>query len=82
MTETTKEALTRTLDGVVTSNKMDKTVTVLVERKVKHPLYGKYVVKSKKYHVHDELGCGKETKPISKTVSWVVTKILEKAEVL
>ena len=56
MTETTKEALTRTLDGVVTSNKMDKTVTVLVERKVKHPLYGKYVVKSKKYHVHDELG--------------------------
>ena len=42
MTETTKEALTRTLDGVVTSNKMDKTVTVLVERKVKHPLYGKY----------------------------------------
>lgn len=89
MTETTKEALTRTLDGVVTSNKMDKTVTVLVERKVKHPLYGKYVVKSKKYHVHDELVCGegdkveiKETKPISKTVSWVVTKILEKAEVL
>lgn len=89
MTETTKEALTRTLDGVVTSNKMDKTVTVLVERKVKHPLYGKYVVKSKKYHVHDELGCDegdkveiKETKPISKTVSWVVTKILEKAEVL
>lgn len=89
MTETTKEALTRTLDGVVTSNKMDKTMTVLVERKVKHPLYGKYVVKSKKYHVHDELGCGegdkveiKETKPISKTVSWVVTKILEKAEVL
>lgn len=62
MTETTKEALTRTLDGVVTSNKMDKTVTVLVERKVKHPLYGKYVVKSKKYHVHDELGCGEGDK--------------------
>ena len=57
MTETTKEALTRTLDGVVTSNKMDKTVTVLVERKVKHPLYGKYVVKSKKYHVRSPRPC-------------------------
>lgn len=89
MTEQTKESLTRTLIGVVTSNKMDKTVTVLVERKVKHPLYGKYVVKSKKYHAHDELGCGEgdrveiqETSPIAKTVSWTVTKILEKAEVL
>lgn len=89
MTEQTKESLTRTLEGVVTSNKMDKTVTVLVERKVKHPLYGKYVVKSKKYHAHDELGCGEgdrveiqETAPIAKTVSWTVTKILEKAEVL
>lgn len=89
MTEQTKESLTRTLEGVVTSNKMDKTVTVLVERKVKHPLYGKYVVKSKKYHAHDELGCGEgdhveiqETAPIAKTVSWTVAKILEKAEVL
>ena len=88
MTETA-QSLNRTLVGTVSSSKMEKTVTVLVERKVKHPLYGKYVVKSKKYHVHDELGCGegdkveiKETKPISKTVSWVVTKILEKAEVL
>ena len=89
MTETTKEALTRTLDGVVTSNKMDKTVTVLVERKVKHPLYGKYVVKSKKYHAHDEIGCNEgdkveiaECRPLSKTVSWTVTKVLEKALVL
>ena len=89
MTEQTKESLTRTLIGVVTSNKMDKTVTVLVERKVKHPLYGKYVVKSKKYHAHDELACGKgdrveieEVRPVSKTVSWNVTKILTKAEVL
>ena len=89
MTETTKEALTRTLDGVVTSNKMDKTVTVLVERKVKHPLYGKYVVKSKKYHAHDEIGCNEgdkveiaECRPLSKTVSWTVTKVLEKAIVL
>ena len=89
MTEQTKESLTRTLIGVVTSNKMDKTVTVLVERKVKHPLYGKYVVKSKKCHAHDELACGEgdrveieEVRPVSKTVSWNVTKILTKAEVL
>ncbi len=89
MTEQTKESLTRTLQGVVTSNKMDKTVTVLVERKVKHPLYGKYVVKSKKYHAHDELACAEgdqveiqETAPVAKTVSWQVTKILKKAEVL
>lgn len=89
MTEQTKESLTRTLIGVVTSNKMDKTVTVLVERKVKHPLYGKYVVKSKKYHAHDELACSEgdrveieEVRPVSKTVSWNVTKILTKAEVL
>ena len=89
MTEQTKESLTRTLIGVVTSNKMDKTVTVLVERKVKHPLYGKYVVKSKKYHAHDELACGEgdrveieDVRPVSKTVSWNVTKILTKAEVL
>lgn len=89
MTEQTKESLTRTLIGVVTSIKMDKTVTVLVERKVKHPLYGKYVVKSKKYHAHDELACGEgdrveieEVRPVSKTVSWNVTKILTKAEVL
>ena len=89
MTEQTKESLTRTLIGVVTSNKMDKTVTVLVERKVKHPLYGKYVVKSKKYHAHDELACCEgdrveieEVRPVSKTVSWNVTKILTKAEVL
>ena len=89
MTEQTKESLTRTLIGVVTSNKMDKTVTVLVERKVKHPLFGKYVVKSKKYHAHDELACGEgdrveieEVRPVSKTVSWNVTKILTKAEVL
>lgn len=89
MTEQTKESLTRTLIGVVTSNKMDKTVTVLVERKVKHPLYGKYVVKSKKYHAYDELACGEgdrveieEVRPVSKTVSWNVTKILTKAEVL
>ncbi len=89
MTEQTNESLSRTLQGTVVSNKMDKTVTVLVERKVQHPLYGKYVVKSKKYHAHDELGCNegdkvqiKECRPLSKTVSWTVTEVLSKAEVL
>lgn len=87
-TETTK--LTRTLTGTVTSDKMDKTVTVLVERRVKHPLYGKYVVESKKYHAHDEANeCGvgdkveiAETRPLSKTKSWKVTRILEKAVII
>ena len=89
MTEQTNEKLTRTLQGIVVSNKMDKTVTVLVERKVKHPLYGKYVVKSKKYHAHDELACNEgdkveiaETRPMSKTKSWPVTKVLEKAVII
>ena len=89
MTEQSTEKLTRTLQGVVTSAKMEKTVTVLDERKVKHPLYGKYVVKSKKYHAHDEFGCQEgdkveiaECRPLSKTKSWTVTKVLEKAVVL
>lgn len=89
MTEQTNETLTRTLQGTVTSSKMQKTVTVLVERKVKHPLYGKYVVKSKKYHAHDELGCNEgdkveiaECAPISKTKSWMVTKVISKAEII
>lgn len=90
MTEMNESKLTRTLVGTVTSNKMDKTVTVLIERRVKHPLYGKYVVQSKKYHAHDasnECGVGDkveiaETRPISKTVSWKVTKVLEKAVII
>ena len=70
--------LTRTLIGKAISTKMDKTVTVLVERKVKHPI-GKIVVKSKKYHVHDvEIS---ETRPISRTKSWTVSKIVERAEI-
>ncbi len=90
MTEMNESKLTRTLVGTVTSDKMDKTVTVLIERRVKHPLYGKYVVQSKKYHAHDasnECGVGDkveiaETRPISKTVSWKVTKVLEKAVII
>lgn len=90
MTNTETAKLTRTLTGTVTSDKMDKTVTVLVERRVKHPLYGKYVVESKKYHAHDEASeCGvgdkveiAETRPLSKTKSWKVTRILEKAVII
>ena len=90
MTNTGTAKLTRTLTGTVTSDKMDKTVTVLVERRVKHPLYGKYVVESKKYHAHDEANeCGvgdkveiAETRPLSKTKSWKVTRILEKAVII
>ena len=70
----------RILIGTVTSDKTDKTVTVLVERKVKHPLYGKIIRRSKKYHAHDETNeftMGdtvriEETKPISKTKTWAV----------
>ena len=70
----------RILIGTVTSDKTDKTVTVLVERKVKHPLYGKIIRRSKKYHAHDEkneYAMGdvvriEETKPISKTKTWAV----------
>ena len=88
MTETTKEALTRTLDGVVTSNKMDKTVTVLVERKVKHPLYGKIVKKTYKLQAHDENNDAKigdtvrvmETRPLSKDKRWRLVEIMEKAK--
>ena len=70
----------RILTGTVTSDKTDKTVTVLVERKVKHPLYGKIIRRSKKYHAHDEANAYhvgdkvriEETRPISKTKSWQV----------
>ena len=70
----------RILVGTVTSDKTDKTVTVKVERKVKHPLYGKIIRRSKKYHAHDEENAYKmgdtvrieETKPISKTKTWKV----------
>ncbi|GIX27524.1 30S ribosomal protein S17 [Pelomicrobium sp. G1] len=77
----------RTLMGRVVSDKMDKTVTVLVERRVKHPLIGKVITRSKKYHAHNENNEAREgdlveieeCRPISKTKSWRVTKLLEKA---
>jgi small subunit ribosomal protein S17 len=81
------KGIKRKLTGRVTSDKMNKTVTVLVERKVKHPLYGKYVTRSKKYHAHDDtdqIGIGdtvviEECPPISKTKTWRVIKVLDKA---
>jgi small subunit ribosomal protein S17 len=86
MTEV-KKSLTRTLVGKVVSDKRAKTVTVLVERRVKHELYGKIVPLSSKYHAHDEKGEYKmgdtieitESRPISKTKNWVVSKLIQKA---
>jgi len=88
MTETT--ANKRQLTGRVVSDKMNKTVTVLVERRVKHPLYGKIMTRSRKYHAHDEKGEFKmgdvvtieECRPISKTKAWRVAALVEKARVI
>lgn len=85
MSEVEKRA--RTVTGKVVSNKMDKSITVLIERRVKHPVYGKYVTKSSKLHAHDannECGIGdvvtvKEVRPISKTKTWSLVSIDEKA---
>jgi small subunit ribosomal protein S17 len=79
--------VTRSLSGRVVSNKMDKTVSVLVERKVKHPLIGKVISKSKKFHAHDEDNACQEGdivtitegRPLSKHKTWVVTNIARKA---
>ena len=74
--------------GVVTSNKMDKSITVAIKWKEKHPIYGKFVNKTKKYHAHDEKNeCGigdtvkiMETRPLSKTISWRLVQIIERAK--
>ena len=74
--------------GVVSSNKMDKSIVVKVERKVKHPLYGKFVKKSTKFHAHDEKNeCSigdtvkiMETRPISKTKRWRLVEVVEKVK--
>jgi len=84
----TQQSNARKLTGRVVSDKMKKTVTVLVERKVKHPLYGKFVRRSKKYHAHDEnndfhpgdLVLIEETRPMSRTKTWKVVKLVEKAK--
>lgn len=78
---------TRTLVGKVVSDKRAKTITVLIERRTKHELYGKIVARTSKYHAHDENGDYKmgdvveisETRPISKTKAWVVTRLVQKA---
>ena len=80
--------LRKTKLGVVSSNKMDKTITVNVERKVKHPLYGKFVKKSTKFHAHDEKNERSigdtvrimETRPISKTKRWRLVEVVEKVK--
>jgi small subunit ribosomal protein S17 len=84
----TSESVKRTKTGRVTSNKADKTVTVMLERQVKHPLYGKYIKRSTKVHAHDEENsCGEgdlvtisECRPLSKSKSWRVVEILERAK--
>lgn len=81
---------TRTLVGKVVSDKRSKTITVLIERRTKHELYGKIVAKTSKYHAHDEKDEYKtgdvveiaETRPISKTKAWVVTRLVQKAIVV
>lgn len=80
--------LRKTKIGVVTSNKMAKTITVSVERKVKHPIYGKFVKKTTKFHAHDdknECSIGDvvrimETRPLSKTKRWRLVEVLEKVK--
>ena len=84
---TAEQNAARTATGRVVSNKMDKTVTVLLERRVKHPVYGKYITRSSKIHAHDENNeCGigdmvtvQETRPISRSKSWKLLRIDESA---
>jgi small subunit ribosomal protein S17 len=81
------EKTVRTASGKVVSNKMDKTITVLVERRVKHPIYGKYITRSTKLHAHDETNeCGlgdvvtiRESRPLSKTKSWSLVSVDERS---
>jgi small subunit ribosomal protein S17 len=88
MTNTEVQATAkRTLQGVVTSSAGDKSATIMIERRIKHPLYGKIITRSTKLHVHDEANeCSKgdtilieECRPMSKTKSWKLVKIVEKA---
>jgi small subunit ribosomal protein S17 len=87
-TKTAERNLRKTRTGVVRSNKMDKTITVAVERRVKHPIYGKFVKKTTRFHAHDEKNeCTvgdivkiMETRPLSKTKRWRLVEIVEKAK--
>ena len=83
----TEETKVRTLQGRVTSNKMDKSITVAIERKVKHPIYGKYIKRTTKLHAHDETNqCNegdvvtiRECRPLSKTKTWTLVEVVTKA---
>jgi small subunit ribosomal protein S17 len=84
----TSQKIVKTIEGVVVSDKMDKTVVVLVARKVRHPKYEKILTRSTKYHVHDEENQAKtgdkvlikQSRPISKTKSWSLVKVVEQAK--
>ena len=86
----TAAALKRTLTGRVVSDKMNKTVTVLVERRVKHPTIGKYITRSNKFHAHSEANEFKqgdlveiaETRPVSRTKTWAVVRLIEKVKTI
>lgn len=83
-----EKTIVRTVTGKVVSDKMDKSIVVLFERRVKHPVYGKYITKSSKLHAHDENNdCGigdvvtiRESKPYSKTKTWALVDIIKRAE--
>ena len=87
-TQAEQRNLRKTRIGVVSSNKMEKTITVAVERKVKHPIYGKFLNKTTKFHAHDEKNectVGEvvkimETRPLSKTKRWRLVEVIEKAK--
>ncbi len=86
MSTETIEKVIRTRVGRVTSDKMDKSITVAIERRVKHPLYGKFITKTTKLHVHDEENQShigdrveiRETRPISKTKSWILVRVIDR----
>lgn len=90
MAEAEAQVRGRTVTGKVVSDKMNKTITVLVERRVRHPIYGKYVTRSSKLHAHDEKNECKlgdvvtvyETRPLSKTKTWTLLRIEERAAVV
>ena len=83
-----KRNLRKERTGIVTSDKMDKTITVSIERKVKHPMYGKFVKQTKRFKAHDEANDAKpgdivrisETRPLSKTKRWRLVEIVERAK--
>ena len=85
---TEQNQIQRTLTGKVVSNKMDKSITVLIERKVKHPVYGKYITRSTKLHAHDEKNVCQEgdivtiseCRPLSKTKNWMLVEVVEKTD--